>query len=54
MERVISLSATLLLCFVLRASGLGLAGEAYSPVPATKEGAGQPSSGLDVVVKVSL
>lgn len=54
MERVISLSATLLLCFVPRARGLGLAGEAYSPVPAAEEGAGQPSSSLDAIVKVSM
>ena len=54
MERVIALSATLLLCFVSRASGLGLAGEAYSPIPAMKEGAGQPFSGLDAIVKVSM
>lgn len=54
MERVISLSATLLLCFVSRASGLKHAGEAYSPVPAMKEGAGQPFGGLDAIVKVSL
>jgi len=53
-ERVIALSATLLLCFVSRASGLGLAGEAYSPIPAMKEGAGQPFSGLDAIVKVSM
>lgn len=53
-ERVISLSATLLLCFVSRASGLRLAGEAYSPVPAMKEGGGQPFSSLDAIVKVSM
>lgn len=54
MERVISLSATLLLCFVSRASGVGLLGEAYSPVPALKEGVGQPFSGLDAIVKISM
>lgn len=54
MERVTLLSATLLLCFVARASGLGLAGETYSPVPAVKEGVGQPSSSSDAIVKVSM
>lgn len=54
MERVISFSATLLLCFVSRASGLELAGEAYSPVPAMKEGVGQPFSSLDAAVKISM
>lgn len=48
------LSATLLLCFVMRDSGLGLAGETYSPVPAVKEGVGQPFSIPDVIVKVCL
>lgn len=55
MKRVILLSATLLLCFVSRAGGFGLAGEAYSPVPAMKEGVGQPFSSLnDAIVKVSM